>query len=185
MTTEISDYDLLDAWVAGDAEAGNALFERHLGSLQRFFGSKVGSDGDELVQRTMIACVESHRAIRREASFRTYLFTIARHELYRFFRERARDGARLDFELTSLRDLGTSPTGALLKRQEADRLRAAMETLPLDTQVTLELHYVEGLDSFEIADVLGIAPGSVRARLHRARESLERALADLDRGAGA
>lgn len=173
------DYALLTAWASGDAHAGDRLFRRHMPSLQRFFGNKVGGDADELVQRTMIACVRGARSFRAESSFRTYLFTIARNELFRFFRERARDGERIDFEITSLRDLGTSPTGALARREEADRLRAAMESLPLDTQVTLELSYVEGLDSFEVARVLGIAPGSVRARLHRAREALERALADL------
>jgi len=176
---EKDDGTLLVAWSAGDADAGDLLFRRHLPALQRFFGNKVGGEADELVQRTMIACVQGARAFRRESSFRTYLFTIARHELFRFFRERARDGERLDFEITSLRDLGTSPTGALARHQAADRLRTAIERLPLDTQVTLELCYVEELDSFAVAEILGIAPGSVRARLHRAREALERVLADL------
>jgi RNA polymerase sigma-70 factor (ECF subfamily) len=175
----MDDYDLLDGWIGGDAEAGNTLFQKHLPSLQRFFGSKVGADADDLVQRTMVACVESHESIRREASFRTYLFTIARNELYRFFRQRARNGEHLDFEITSLRDLGTSPTGHLARRQESERLRAAMERLPLETQLALELHYVEGLDSSEIGEVLGLRPGSIRARLHRAREDLEKVLADL------
>ena len=168
------DMTLLAAWRAGDKRAGNALLARHFQSLLRFFENKVGADADELIQRTLLACAESHQRFRGDASFRTYLFTIARHELYRFFRQRSAQNERLDFGVSSLLALQTSATGRMQRHEQQLALEQALGQLPLDDQVMLELHYTEELDSPALAEVFGIEPGSVRARLHRARVALNR-----------
>jgi len=165
---------LLQAWRAGDNQSGNLLLARHFPSLLRFFQNKVGGDAEELIQRTMLACVESCAAFRGEASFRTYLFTLARHELYRFFRQRA--ARHLDVEASSLLDLTTSVTGRLVRRERVHALEQALEHLPLDDQILLELFYTEELDSGALAEVFGIEASSVRARLHRARAAIARLL---------
>ncbi len=176
MSQEPSDDSLLDAWCAGDKSAGNALLSRHFTALWRFFENKVGNDADELIQRTLLACAESHTRIRRESSFRTYLFTIARHELYRFFRQKSAAAAKLDFGVTSLSDLRTSATQRLAREQDKLALETALARLPLDDQILLELAYTEELDSPALAEILGIEPSSVRSRLHRARKQLEQSL---------
>jgi RNA polymerase sigma-70 factor (ECF subfamily) len=112
--------------------------------------------------------------IRGEASFRTYLFTIARHELYRFFRQRSQQRDRLDFGVSSLFDLETSATGKLQRQERKLALERALAQLSLDDQMMLELFYTEELDSRALAQVFGIEPASVRSRLHRARAELER-----------
>lgn len=61
------------------------------------------------MQSTFLACLRARDRFRKESSFRTYLFTIARHELYRVLRTRQRDGARLDFELSSIAELVSTP----------------------------------------------------------------------------
>ena len=173
--TDVSDVALLEAWRAGDLQAGNALLGRHFRALLRFFENKAGAEADDLIQRTLLACAESYRQIRGDASFRTYLFTIARHELYRFFRQRAQR-QDIDFGVSSLRDLQTSVTARLQHRERRQALERALAQLPLDDQLLLELFYTEELDSGELAQVFGIEPSSVRARLHRARAALERLL---------
>src|SRR5262245_33747402 len=112
-----NDIALLEACRAGDKQAGNALLARHFSALLGFFENEAGADADELIQRTLLACAESYQQIRGEASFRTYLFTIARHELYRYFRQRSQQRDRLDFGVSSLFDLKTSATGQI-QRQE-------------------------------------------------------------------
>ena len=72
------DSELIAAWRCGDAAAGQALFARHFDGLYRFFRTKCGDDADELVQATLLACVSARAQFRGEASFRTYLFAIAR-----------------------------------------------------------------------------------------------------------
>lgn len=175
--TATTDIALLEAWRAGDTQAGNALLSRHFRSLLRFFDNKAGPEADDLIQRTLLACAESHQAIRGEASFRTYLFAIARNELYRYFRERSRQRERLDFGVSSLCDLRTSASARMVRDERRLALEQALAQLPLDDQLMLELHYTEELDSRELSEVFGIAPGSIRARLHRARATLERLLA--------
>lgn len=171
---DASDLTLLDAWRSGDRAAGNALLERHFSSLLGFFSRKVGPDADDLIQRTLLACAESYRRVRDEASFRTYLFTIARHELYRYYRQRSQRHAAHGCSVSSLLDLQTSATGRIDRRDRLASLAAALEQIPLDDKILLELFYVENLDSRALAEVFEIEPGSVRARLHRARSSIAR-----------
>ena len=114
MSTEPTDIELLEAWRAGDGAAGQALFKRHFRKIYRFFETKCGPDVDELVQSTFLACVRAKNNFRGDSSFSTYLFTIARHELYRVFSERRRDLDRIDFEVSSVAELApTLASGTL------------------------------------------------------------------------
>lgn len=173
-----SDFELLDAWRAGDRGAGNELVERHFMSLYGFFRNKLGGDIDDLIQRVFLACVESRDAFRKEASFRTYLFAVARNELHGHFRRQRKDAA-LDFGEMSIEDLGTTPSQVVAKQQEQKVLLRALRLIPLDYQIALELYYWEQLTGPELARVLEIPEGTARTRIRRAREALERRIARL------
>ena len=170
--TEPTDIALLDQWRNGDAAAGEALFQRHFDSIYSFFETKCEADADELVQSTFLACLRARDQFRKESSFRTYLFTIARHELYRVLRGRQRDGARLDFELSSIADLVTTPGTRMARNQEHRRLIDGLRQLPVEQQTLLELHYWEDMDIGDLAEVFEIPHATIRTRLHRARKSL-------------
>ena len=64
------------------------------------------------------------------------------------------------------------PSGVVSLRQEHWLLLRALERLPLDKQIPLALHYVQGLRAREIAEVLEIPTSTVTTRLQRAREAL-------------
>jgi RNA polymerase sigma-70 factor (ECF subfamily) len=177
-----SDYDLLDAWRGGDTEAGNRLFERHFDSVCRFFRNKVADGVDDHIQRTFLACVESRDAFRGEASFRTYLFTLARNTLYAHFKKSHKERERLDPLEVSVHDLGPTPTGIVAKRKEQRVLLEALRAIPIEHQVTLELYYWEELPASELGRVLGVPEGTVRTRIRRAKTLLEEALAELGEG---
>lgn len=176
------DFELLQRWRDGDNPAGNELFERHFKSIRRFFRNKVElRDAEDLIQRTFLACVEAIVRFRAEASFRTYLFTIARRELCHYIRRKTRSAARNEPDLTvsSIVDLGISPSVAAVQQQERALVAEAMRQIPVDFQITLELYYWEQLTGPELAEVLGISPTTVRTRLHRAREALRASLERL------
>jgi RNA polymerase sigma factor (sigma-70 family) len=177
-----TDFELLDRWQAGDAAAGNALFQRHFTSICRFFNHKVGDARDELIQRTFLECLRSLDRFRKQSSFRTYLFSIARHQLFKYLRSRRHDAVGLDFTSVSLADLGTTPTGRLARNQQRGLLLRALHVLPLEQQVLLELHYWEGMDVPELVDVLEIAPAAVRMRLSRARHALRDRMESMSAG---
>src|SRR4051812_37777637 len=101
------DLALLESWRCGDQQAGQSLFARHFADIYRFLENKVGLDADDLTQRTFLACVAAGRAqFRAQSTFRMYLFTIARNELYAHLRRQARV-EQVDFETLSFAEIVT------------------------------------------------------------------------------
>jgi RNA polymerase sigma factor (sigma-70 family) len=167
-----SDEALLASWRAGDQGAGRALVARNLDGVARFFLSKVSTGVDDLVQRSFLALLERSAQIPAGVAVRAYLFGIARNLLLRRFRDEYRDGRHIDELTTSVADLGSSPSAVLDRRERVQLLYAALQALPLDFQISLELFYWEELTAAEIGVVLGVPEGTVRSRLRRARELL-------------
>jgi RNA polymerase sigma-70 factor (ECF subfamily) len=172
------DIALLDRWRAGDEEAGQALFARHFDSIYGFFETKCEADADELTQATFLACLRAKDQFRRESSFRTYLFTIARNELYRVLRTRQRRDAKLDFELSSIAELVSTPGTRMARNQEHRRLIEALQHLPVEQQTLLELHYWEDMDISALAEIFDSPTATIRTRLHRARKALRDRMED-------
>lgn len=79
----------------------------------------------------------------------------------------------------SIRDLGTTPSRAAARGQETEVLRAALDALPLDHRIALELAYWEEMSGPEIAIALGIPANTVRSRLSRARAALRETIASV------
>ena len=167
------DGELLEAWSKGDRIAGNELFERHFDKVKRFFDNKVGGDTEDLIQSTFMGCLEGLARFRGASSFRTFLFGVARNVLREYFREKLRLQREADFEETKAIDLAAGPSTIIAARREQRVLLEALRRLPLDTQVLLELHYWEALNSRELGEVLGINENTARSRIRRARELLE------------
>lgn len=177
-----SDIELLEAWRAGDRSAGSTLFERHFDSICRFFANKVDRDVDDLVQKTFIACVEGKERFRGHSSFRTYLFGVAHNVLRSTLRTRKRESDRLDFGVTSVFDLGLSPTRLLATGGEQMLMLQALRRIPVEHQLVLELYYWEDLEASELAEVLELPEGTVRSRIRRAKQLLEEQLRALSSG---
>jgi RNA polymerase sigma-70 factor (ECF subfamily) len=180
MTTAATDVELLQAWRSGDRRAGEKLFERHYDAVSRFFRNKLEFGVDDLIQRTFLACVESRERIRGEASFRTYLFAVARNLLGKHYRGQQRHGDRIDFGVTSLHDLAASPSVAVAEHEQQRLLLEGLRRIPLDHQIILELYYWERLTSAEIAQVLDVPHGTARTRIRRAKQLLEQQMRALE-----
>jgi len=175
-----TDFDLLEAWRAGDEQAGRELFSRHFDSVYRFFRNKVGEAAEDLTQQTFMGCVKGRDSFRGESSFRTYIFMIARKRLYSHLRDHQRKPAAVEFHSTSVADLGLqSPSRAIAVREEQRLLLKALRSLPIDMQVALELFYWEELTVAEIGEVLEVPIGTVKSRLQRARARLDAIIAEL------
>ncbi len=177
-----TDAELLRAWKGGDRAAGKALFERTFGGLRRFFRGKASdtAEVDDLIQRTLLAVVERSDQLEDDQRFRAYLFTVARHELFAFYRRRGRQTEAFDSQVLSAQQLVPSPTGLLAQRADERALLAALRRIPLDLQIALELYYWEGMRTAEVGEVLGVGPSTTTTRLARARELLRRELGAMD-----
>jgi len=178
------DIALLERWRAGDRRAGEELFQRHFAEIYRFFDGKAAGRAEDLTQQTFLECVKSRDSFRAESTFRTYLFAIARNQLYTFLRRLPR-AQHVDFEQTSIADLMPSLGSQLGRAREIERLRLALVSLPAEQQLLLELHYWHELDAEGLADVFDATPGAIRVRLLRARRALRARMAQLEVAGGA
>ncbi len=181
----VTDFELLDRWREGDRRAGNDLFDRYFRDICRFFENKVRHDTEELVQSTFLGCVQSRDRFRKQCSFRTFLFSIARRQLYKYLRQSQRQGAALDFGVSSVIDLNTGPVSYAARNQEHGMLLRALCSLPMEQQLLLELYYWEDMDNADLAAIFDIAPTTVRTRLFRARASLRERMDKLSAESGA
>ncbi|HLU69098.1 MAG TPA: RNA polymerase sigma factor [Kofleriaceae bacterium] len=171
------DAELVAAWRGGDRAAGQTLIERHYDAITRFFASKAGDQADDLTQRTFMLCASSIEGFRADGSFRAFLFGIARNVLYEHIRRRVRDArAEPDFHVSSLADLAPGVATLASRRAEQRVLGLALQNIPLDLQILIELYYWEELRLEELAQMLGVPEGTVKSRLHRARTLLREAM---------
>jgi RNA polymerase sigma factor (sigma-70 family) len=169
--------ELLHAWRAGDAKAGQQLFRRYYAAVARFFANKLSEAPGDLVQETFMACVAARDRIREGGSFRSYLFAVAYRVLSNHLRRKYQ--APEDLGSTTSIDLDPSPSTMMGRSEELRLLLQALRRLPVELQVLLELRYWEQLSSTEISQVLGIPANTVRGRLRQSRIMLEEALRKL------
>jgi len=168
---------LFSAWMGGDRDAGSTLVERHYDAIVRFFRTKAGDLSDDLVQRTFLAVAEAGDRYRGSASFRAFLFGIARNVFLEFLRTSVRDRQRdPDFGVSSVVDLRTGASTRLGRQDEQRLLVTCLQQLPVDLQVAVELYYWDALSVPELAEVQGVPEGTVKSRLFRARTLLREAL---------
>ena len=152
--------------------------------LRRFFASKIDQGVDDLIQTTLLVGVERCNELRDDSHFRAYRFTVARNELFAALRKRMRAPTAFDSAVSSIEDLGTSPSGAVVRQRDREELASALRSIPVDLQIALELHYWEGMKAREIGEVLDIPTSTVTTRLARARTLVAGHLETLESEAG-
>lgn len=166
-----ADLELLARWRDGDARAGDALSRRHHAALRQFFRTKARpEDLDDLVQQVWLALGEARGGV--QTTLRAYLYGIARHVLFAHLRAKYRAGA-VDPISSSITALDPSLSQVVGERVAAERMMLALQGLPVDTQVLLELRYFTGMSTAELAAMYGAPAGTIKSRLFHARRLLE------------
>lgn len=136
------------------------------------------ADADDLAQRTLVVALDAMPRL-RPVSLGGFVHAIAHKLLLRHRRDQARARARHDHqaEPEALLAAAPSPCTTIDREGAHHRLRHALGGLPEGSARLLRLRYWEERDTQQIATQLGLRPGAVRTRLHRARHELSRALA--------
>ncbi len=135
----------------------------------------------DLSQEVFLRVFRTLPTFRGHSALRTWIYRItvnqAKNRL-RWWRRRRRAlqvsldehvSAHGEFQTT---DVGASPDRVLRQKEIGERLRDALERLPFDQRTAIVLREIDGLSYDEIAFSLGVAVGTIKSRLARARESL-------------
>ena len=174
---------LLARWRSGDSTAALCLLRRQVPPLRRYFSRRVvcAADVEDLVQRTLLASIESLPRFREEVELSAFVQAIASKLFLRYRRDVIYTRGRVDPEtrVDSVQGREPSALSWVCHEDEAQRLRDAFRELPEDSAHLLHLRYWEEHDTIEIARRLDLNPGTVRMRLHRARHEMKRVLAAM------
>jgi RNA polymerase sigma-70 factor (ECF subfamily) len=160
-----TDRDLVDSIVLeGDELAFRELYRRHTPKLFQLILRLVGSeqDAEDVVQEAWIRATEAARNFRWESSFSTWLTGIAINRFRELLRKRDRWP---DVELDQVNE-PQARRDAITERVDLEK---ALSLLPIGYRTVLVLHDLEGYRHEEIADHLGIAPGTSKSQLFHAR----------------
>ena len=175
-TNRLSDRQLVDRCLTGDALAERALYDAHVDRIYRLVHRMTG-DGDlaaDFTQETFIRAFSRLEQFRGDASLSTWLHSIAVSIALNGMRKVRRIHGRTE-------DLEDSPAMAVEPAVGSPDLRtklfAAIDALSEKLRPVFLMHDVEGYTHEEIAGSLGIPPGTSKARLFDARAKLRLALA--------
>jgi RNA polymerase sigma-70 factor (ECF subfamily) len=134
----------------------------------------------DLSQEVFLRVFRTIHRFRGQSSLRTWIYRIAVNQArnrHRFWRRRHRaDQVSLDEHLATHGDFvsegDATPERVLAQKELASRLQAALDRLPFDQRTAIVLREIDGLSYDEIAFSLGVAVGTVKSRLTRARHAL-------------
>ncbi len=147
-------------------------------------------DPAETLDVTQEAFIKAYRALsnfRGESAFYTWLYRIAINTAKNFLVAQGRrpPGADVDAESAEQMDTGVrlkeyaTPENHLLKDEIAETVQRAIEDLPEDLRTAITLRELEGLSYEEIANAMSCPVGTVRSRIFRAREAIDKRLRPL------
>ena len=162
---------------AGDTCAFESLYRRHAGRVHGVITRLVGGQGvraEDLTQEAFVRAWQALPKFRFESAVSTWLHRLAVTTALMELRSR-RSGPSFDESEDALEDLGMADSAGNGTALSMD-LERAVATLPSRARAVLVLHDVEGWKHEEIAAELGMAVGSSKAQLHRARHLLRERL---------
>jgi RNA polymerase sigma-70 factor (ECF subfamily) len=181
---------LIQRCAARDEDACAELVTEHQRMVYQLSLNLLGDHNEalDLSQEVFLRVFRTLPGFRGQSTLRTWIYRIVVNQArnrQRFWRRRHRsqqisldEHIRDHGELPARGD-GGAPDRLLGQKQLAERIRTALDRLPFDQKTALVLREIDGLSYEEIGFSLGIAVGTVKSRLARAREALRGQLRDV------
>lgn len=173
----------------GDPDAFEALVRMHQDRLYDFCVRMVGDreEAHDLVQEVFVSVHQNVRRFREDAKLSTWLFRITKNHCInrlKYLKRRGR-GRSEEFDESSALwvdgpDAPPAPDAALDSARERARVQWAISQLEPDARMLVALRDIEGLSYDEIIEITELPEGTVKSRLHRAREKLANLLGRLE-----
>jgi len=170
---------LVERCRSGDLGAFEELYRAHAGRVYSLAVRMLGNtaDAEDLLQEIFLAAHRKLGSFRGDSALGTWLYRLATNQILDYIRSRAARAGQLT---DGLEDDSVVPDAA--GHRLGDRaiaridLERALAQLPEGSRAAFVLHDVEGLEHSEVAEVLGIAEGTSKSQVHKARLRLRRLL---------
>ncbi len=173
----LADEDLMQLLRRGDPRAFEAVYERHSSAAFSLAYRMVGRGNvaEDVVQEAFLSIWRSGaRYERARGSVRTWVLGIVHHRAIDQLRRSSVHSKRRasDEGLEERLESGERTDLEVARRDEAETIRSAMETLPPEQSHVIELAYFGGFTHTEIADILETPVGTVKGRMRLGLEKL-------------
>ncbi len=189
MGTNLLDAELVKRVQAGDTAAFDILVQKYQHKVVNLIGRFV-SDQAECYDITQDAFIKAYRAIgnfRGDSQFYTWLYRIAANTAKNYLASRARKSPSYTVDVNDAEHFEgesglkeyANPENLLLTEEIKNTVFAAIEALPDDLKSAISLREIEGLSYEEIAEVMDCPIGTVRSRIFRARDVIDKELRPL------
>ena len=184
-----NDKELVKRAQKGDKNAFDALVTKYQYKVVNLV-TRFVKDGDEAQDVAQEAFIKAYRGItkfRGDSAFYTWLYRIAINSAKNYIVSQSRKtpAYAVDVEdaehmesATVMRDLDT-PEGSMLTQEIENTVYQAIKELPEDLKTAITLRELEGMSYEEIANVMECPIGTVRSRIFRAREAIDKHLKPL------
>jgi len=191
LSDEITDQELVKRVQKGDKRAFDQLFVRYQGKI---FGlvTRYVRDRQEVEDVVQEAFIKAYRALPRfrgDSQFYTWLYRIAINTAKNHLVARARrpPGADIDVDdaesYEPMRQV-ENPENELARDELSKVIHKAIADLPDDLRSAVTLREFDGMSYEQIAEIMDCPVGTVRSRIFRARESIDKKIAPLIGHAG-
>ena len=171
-TSRAEDLALVERCRNGDLAAFETIYRAHSGRLYSVACRMLGNptDAEDLLQEIFLAAHRKLASFRGEAALGTWLYRLAMNLCLDHLRSRAARAGQVTDALDDEPAMADTGTRKLAERTVAKMdLERAMAQLPDGCRTAFVLHDVEGLEHREVAELLGIAEGTSKSQVHKAR----------------
>ena len=176
---EIADYivaddrELVERVLGGDTAAFEYLFDRYREAIHRLFVQRTGDtdDADDLLQETFVKVYVNLHRYRAEYTFGQWLYTIARNTFIDYVRRR-QDDLPIDERFTAPASSAPTPEESVINSQQQKQIEHCLGELAPRYRQLIRMRFFEEYSYEEIAAKLSLPLGTVKTRIHRAREQM-------------
>jgi RNA polymerase sigma-70 factor, ECF subfamily len=171
---DVADEDLVASALAGSSDAFDTLVSRHHAGIFNlaFHYTRNREEASDLSQVVFMRAYQHLRSFRRDRSFTRWILTIARNAALDALRRRRRPET-IELQQPTLLP---GPEDALIQRDDACRVRAAVDALPERFRAAITLHYFAGLNYRESAETLGVPLGTIKTLISRGKRRIHKSL---------
>ena len=163
---------------AGQSEAWDALFRRYQMPLYVYVVELVHDEqvSLDIVQETFVNAARYLHTLRADDRFGAWLFRIAHQKCVQYWRRPSRETPLDAHEDAEWCHDEPDPGEALIRKEQEEEFMHQLNSLPEAHRAVLLLHYLEDFPLAEIAVITATKVGTVKSRLHYARETLRKLL---------